>query len=120
MNKVTFPLKIAPIYRRRIVTSQLAKGRNSFEQKVIVPGAGHYRFIVPAVLTNDQGFTINHNMSRLKTGIMPYNKQIRRIVFPSAATNLTLKKVKGQGHDMVPIERACHKDHACLISMLYL
>ena len=28
-------------------------GRNSFEQKVIVPGAGHYRFIVPALLTNE-------------------------------------------------------------------
>ena len=25
----------------------------------------------------------------------------------------------GQGHCMVPIERACHKDHACQISMLY-
>ena len=50
------------------------------------------------------------------------NKQIRRIVVPRAATNLTLKKVKGQGqgHGMVPIERACHKDHACHISMLYL
>ena len=34
---------------------------------------------------------------------------------PRAATNLTLKKVKsqGQGHDMVPIERVCRKDHAC-------
>ena len=30
------------------------------------------------------------------------------------------KKVKGQGHGMVPIERACHKDHACQISMLHL
>ena len=50
------------------------------------------------------------------------NKQIQRIVVPRAATNLTLKKVKGQGqgHDMVPIERAYHKDHACQISMLYL
>ena len=47
-------------------------------------------------------------------------KQIQRIVVPRAATNLTLKKVKGQGHDMVPIERAYHKDHACQISMLYL
>ena len=27
---------------------------------------------------------------------------------------------KGQGHNMVPTERACHKDHACQISMLYL
>ena len=25
----------------------------------------------------------------------------------------------GQGHGMVQIERACHKDHACQISMLY-
>ena len=48
------------------------------------------------------------------------NKQIRRIVVPRAATNLTLKKVKGQGHGMVPIERDCHNDHACQISMLYL
>ena len=47
-------------------------------------------------------------------------KQIRRIVVPSAATNLTLKKVKGQGHGMVPIESACHKDYACQIAMLYL
>ena len=46
-------------------------------------------------------------------------KQIRRIVVPCSATNLTLKKVKGLGHGMVPIERACHKDHACQISMLY-
>ena len=36
-----------------------------------------------------------------------------------AATNVTLKKVNSQGHGMVPIERACHKDHACQISMLY-
>ena len=42
-------------------------------------------------------------------------KQIRRIVVPHAATHLTLKKVEGQGHSMVPIERACHKDHACQI-----
>ena len=48
------------------------------------------------------------------------NKQIQRIVVPRAATNLALKKVQGQGHDMVPIETACHKDHACQISMLYL
>ena len=41
-------------------------------------------------------------LSKLKS-----NKQIRRIVVPCAATNLTLKKVKGQGHGMVPIERAC-------------
>ena len=48
--------------------------------------------------------------------------KIQRIVVPRAATNLTLKKVKGQsqGHDMVQIERAYHKDHACQISMLYL
>ena len=56
--------------------------------------------------------SLNHKM----------NKQIQRIVVPRAATNLILKKVKGQGqgHDMVPIERAYHKDHACQISMLYL
>ena len=47
------------------------------------------------------------------------NKQIRRIVVPRPATNLTLKWVKGQGHRMVPIERACHKDYACQISTLY-
>ena len=33
--------------------SQLAEGRNSFEQKVIVLGAGLYRFIVPAVISKD-------------------------------------------------------------------
>ena len=51
-----------------------------------------------------------------------WNKQIRRIVVPRPATNLTLMWVKGQGqgHSMVPIERACHKDHACQISTLYL
>ena len=47
---------------------------------------------------------------------------------PRAATNLTLNKVKcgDQGHGMMPsmglsqgLERACHKDHACHISMLY-
>ena len=37
------------IYRRRIV---VAEGRNSVKQNVIVPGAGHYRFIIPARLTN--------------------------------------------------------------------
>ena len=43
------------------LTSQLAGGRNSLKQKVIVPGAEHYRFIVPARLTN--GFLrINHVM----------------------------------------------------------
>ena len=32
-----------------------------------------------------------------------------------------LEKVKGecQGHEMVQIERACHKDHACQVSMPY-
>ena len=36
--------------------------------------------------------------------------------------NLTLKKVKGhrQGHDMVPPERSCHKEHTCQVSKLYL
>ena len=31
------------------------------------------------------------------------------------------EKVKGQdqGHGILPMERACHKDHACQISMLY-
>ena len=33
-------------------------------------------------------------------------------------THLTLKEVKGQGHGMMPIERACHKDPAKQISML--
>ena len=45
MYNETFPLIIN--------SAQLAGGRNSFEQKVIVPGAGHYRFIVPAMLTNE-------------------------------------------------------------------
>ena len=50
------------------------------------------------------------------------NKQIQRIVVPRSATNLTLKKVKGhrQGHDMVPPERSCHKEHTCQVSKLYL
>ena len=50
------------------------------------------------------------------------NKQIRRIVVPRSATTLTLTKVKGQsqGHGMASLERACHKDHTCQISMLYL
>ena len=43
------------------LTSQLAEGRNSVKQKVIVPGAGHYRFIVPARLTNEYP-RINHVM----------------------------------------------------------
>ena len=48
-------------------------------------------------------------------------KQIQRIVVPRAATNLTLKKVQGQGqgHGMDPFERACHKDHACQIYIEY-
>ena len=46
---------------------------------------------------------------------MCINKQIEKIVVPRPATNLTLKEVKGQGqgHNMVSIESACHKDHAC-------
>ena len=44
------------------------------------------------------------------------NKQIQRIVVLRAATNLTLKKVKVMAW---PMERACHKDHACQISILY-
>ena len=34
----------------------------------------------------------------------------------------TLKLVKGhgQGHDMVPSERSCHKEHTCQVSMLHL
>ena len=47
------------------------------------------------------------------------NKQIRRIMVPRPATNLTLKYVQGQGHRMLSIGRASHKDHACQISMLY-
>ena len=37
------------------------------------------------------------------------------------ASNMTLKKVKGQGQGqcMVPIGGTCHKDHSCQISMLY-
>ena len=51
--------------------------------------------------------------------IIHKDKQIQRIVVPRAATNLR-GKGQGQGHDMVPIERAYHKEHACQISMLYL
>ena len=36
------------------------------------------------------------------------NKEIRRIVVPRQATNMTLKKVEGQGQFMVPLERTCH------------
>ena len=50
------------------------------------------------------------------------NKQIQRIVVPPSATNLTLKWVKGQrqGHDMVPSERSCHKEHTCQVSKFYM
>ena len=50
------------------------------------------------------------------------SEKIQRIVVPRSATNLTLKKVKGhrQGHDMVPPERSCHKEHTCQVSKLYL
>ena len=50
-----------PIAMRRLftvptlcLTSQLAEGRNSVKQKMIVPGDGdgHYLFIVPTPLTN--------------------------------------------------------------------
>ena len=34
------------------------------------------------------------------------------------ATNLTLKKAKGQGHSMVPLERTDYMDNAFQISML--
>ena len=47
------------------------------------------------------------------------DKQILIIVVSRAVTIFTLKKVKGQGQDMAPIKRACHKDHTCQISMLY-
>ena len=55
MYNETFPLIIAPIFTDVALwlTSQLAEGRNSVEQKVIVPGAGDYRFIIPARLTNE-------------------------------------------------------------------
>ena len=54
MYNETFPLIIAPIYRRRIVIDVTTRrGRNSVEQKVIVPGAGDYRFIIPARLANE-------------------------------------------------------------------
>ena len=36
---------------------------------------------------------------------------------PASGNNFDLEE--GQGHDMVPIESACHKDHACQISLLY-
>ena len=67
------------------------------------------------------------NYTQYQQGIIKWtftivNKQIRRIVVPRPATTLTLKRVKGQGqgHGMASLERACHKDHACQISMLYL
>ena len=34
---------------------------------------------------------------------------------PPEATIFTLKYVKSQGHGMVSMKRACHKDHACQI-----
>ena len=40
---------------------------------------------------------------------------------PPPGNKFDLEMVKGQGHGhrMVPIERACHNDHACQVSMLY-
>ena len=40
---------------------------------------------------------------------------------PPRGNKFDFEKVKGegQGHGMVPIERACHKYHACQVSMLY-
>ena len=38
---------------------------------------------------------------------------------PPPGNNFDLEVCKGQGHGMVPNYRACHKDHACQISMLY-
>ena len=46
------------------------------------------------------------------------NKQIQRIV-PGNNFDLEVGQGEGQGHGMVSIERASHKDHACQISMLY-
>ena len=42
------------------LTSQLAEGHNSVKQKVIVPGTGHYRFLVLTLLTN--GFSIIYHV----------------------------------------------------------
>ena len=36
-------------------------------------------------------------------------------MFPRPATTLTLKKVKGQGHCMVPNERIMHAKYQCFI-----
>ena len=69
-------------------------------------------------------YIVSSNIFFCQSLLTAKKKQIRRIVVPRAATNFTLKKVKGQGqgqgHGMVPIERVCHKDHACQIPMLYL
>ena len=47
----TFPLTKALIYRRHIIIDVTTL--YSVDKKVIVPGAGHYRYIVPSRLTND-------------------------------------------------------------------
>ena len=49
------------------------------------------------------------------------NEQIRRIVVPPTAKNLTSKnfKIQGQDHGMMSIEQICQKNYACQIPMLY-
>ena len=70
----------------------------------------------------------NNNMDHMRISgtepssvILSQTSKFEEIVVPRPATNLTLGKVKGQGqgHCMVPIERACHNDHAYQVSMLY-
>ena len=57
--------------------------------------------------------------------ISPIEDTSRLKIFMSFNYTLPLKMYwvyvleVGQGHDMVPIERACHKDHACQISLLH-
>ena len=60
----------------------------------------------------------NHTVYAVKS-LIKHVKEIRRIVGSHAATNLTLKSVKGQDHGMLPSQKACYKNHPCQISRLY-
>ena len=56
------------------------------------------------------------------TGLMTaisYVKANSENCVPLQRNKSDIEKVKGQGHGMVQMKRACHKDHACQISMLY-
>ena len=108
---ITFYLQVASEFHAILLP--MTQGR-----QLVIPGNSAHSHILGTICSH---YRTPSSLNRVPC-LLKRNKQIQRIVVPRSATNLTLKKVKGhrQGHDMVPPERSCHKEHTCQVSKLYL